>query len=185
MQVSKLRPHWRSSKARDIIILCRYTAPTMPMLCPFLGTGLSRRRDFNLGAVQQEQPSPTTSKDERIKIRDALLSLGVPEKDVIQHLYSEIFPWRGRLITSIRLFFGGDPFTAEFSLVRDIAHCSSSNEIDDAFFDYRTDPSRRNRGILARILGLTPRKSRTKELYRKLKSSRGKATDPFKGGEAS
>ena len=110
--------------------------------------------------------------EDRVTIRETLISLGVPKEHVTQKIQSEIFPWYARAFEYTRLLLGGDPFTANFSFVQDIADCSSSAEIEEAFFNWHSNPARRNR-LLLRIFGLKPRRSRVLRFYRKLKSRSG------------
>ena len=106
---------------------------------------------------------------DRVKIRETLISLGVPEEHVAQKIRSEVFPWYARMLDNIRLLLGGNPYTAEHSFVEDIANCSSGDEIEEAFFDYRMNSDRRNR-VASKILGLAPRLRRVRKFYKKLRS---------------
>ena len=109
--------------------------------------------------------------EDRVKIRETLISLGVPKEHVAQKIRSEVFPWHARMVDNIRLLLGGNPHTAEQFFVEDIANCSSGAEIDEAFFAYRTNQDRRNR-LGSKILGLAPRPHRVFKFYRKLQSQR-------------
>ena len=106
--------------------------------------------------------------DDRVNIRETLISFGVPKEHVAQEIRSGIFSWHARIFDHIRLLLGGNPYTPQSGFVQDIANCSSGAEIDGAFLSYRTNPDRRNR-LVSRILGLTPRPQRVFKFYRKLK----------------
>lgn len=108
---------------------------------------------------------------DHLKIWEALTSSGVPERDVIQRIEAGIFPWHARLLNNIRLLLGGNPFTPEMAFVQDLANCSSGSDIDEALFAYHVNPERRNR-LVARLLGLSPRRHRVFEFYRRLKAPR-------------
>lgn len=111
--------------------------------------------------------SPDFSKN-RVTIRGALVARGLHEKDVARKIRSKIFPWHARVIDNVRLLLGGDPFTAESQFVRDVADCTSHDELNDCLFSYSTNPDRKNH-LVSRILGLTPRRSQVFALYKELK----------------
>jgi len=104
-----------------------------------------------------------------MKIRDILILSGVSEKQVAREIYSKIFPWYARIFASIGLLFGGDPFTAEYQFVLELADCSSGEDIDECFFSYRTDANRIGR-IIGKISGLSPRPHRVFAFYKHLKA---------------
>lgn len=104
-----------------------------------------------------------------MKISTILISLGVSEKDVTWKISSRIFPWYARAFECARLLLGGDPFTAERQFVVELADSSSSQEIEECFFLYDTNPIRRGR-IFLRILGLSPRRHGVFSFYRHLKA---------------
>ena len=106
-----------------------------------------------------------------MKIRDILILSGVPEKQVTREIYSKIFPWYARIFASIGLLFGGDPYTAEYQFVSEIADSSSLQDIEECFFSYRTDANRRGR-IIGKISGLSPRPHRVFAFYKHLKASK-------------
>ena len=104
-----------------------------------------------------------------MKISAILISLGVPEKDVKWKISSRIFPWYARAFESARLLLGGDPFTAEYQFVSELADSSSRQDIEECFFSYRTNLTEGNR-IFRRIFGLSPRRHRVFSFYLYLKA---------------
>ena len=99
------------------------------------------------------------------------MAAGIPEKAVLGKIRRELFPWHARVLADLRIFFGGDPFTPESILIKNVGDCSSGGEIDDAFFTYDNHPERRNR-LGAKILGFTPRYARVVKFCRQVKHLR-------------
>lgn len=108
----------------------------------------------------------------RLSIRDILRASTIPEEDILKVVRAETTPWHGRLLESLRLLLGGDRITAEFCLLHDIADSASSADIEDAFYHYRSDPTRVNR-TACRFLAIAPKSSKAIRYLNKLRKSRG------------
>jgi hypothetical protein len=106
----------------------------------------------------------------------------VSEKDVKWKISSRIFPWYARAFECVRLLLGGDPFTAEYQFVSELADSSSLQDIEECFFSYRTDLNKRGR-IFLWIFGLSPRRRRVLLFYRHLKANNIQATGEEKVDE--
>ena len=87
---------------------------------------------------------------------------------VLWYLQSQILPWRLRFALRLHLLVTGNAYTSSWSLVRDLASCRSSSEIDDAFGDYRVHPDRFRSGWFSLLLG-APRRRRANRFSRRLR----------------
>ena len=78
-----------------------------------------------------------------------------------------VFPWRTRSWLAVRGLVSDRTGSAEEELSGNLAACTSSKEIEEVFFNYRTDPSRVP-GFERRVFG-QPRLKRALLFYGRLK----------------
>lgn len=104
----------------------------------------------------------------RLKVRQILLSLGVPSAQVPHQIHSKLIPWFGRVLDGIGVAFGGRLLTEEHRFVQDVAGCSSGADIEDVFHYYYGHKRKGDR-VLLEILGLIPTRARVLEFYADLK----------------
>ncbi len=104
----------------------------------------------------------------RLKVRQILLSLGVPSAEVPYAIHSKLIPWYGRVIDGIGVVFGGRLLTEGHRFVQDIAGCSSGADVEDVFHYYYGHKEKGDRA-LQEMLGLVPKRARVLEFYADLK----------------
>ena len=93
---------------------------------------------------------------------------GLQGDAVLRHVQAQVLPWRLRFALRLHLLVTGNAYTSSWLLVRDLANCRSSEEIDDAFGDYRVHPDRFRAGWFSLLLG-TPSRRRASRFYRRLR----------------
>ena len=93
---------------------------------------------------------------------------GLQGDAVLWHLKAQVLPWRLRVALRLHLLVTGNAYTASWVLVRDLASCRSSSEIEDAFSDYRVHPDRFRSAWFSLLLG-SPSRRQANSFYRRLR----------------
>lgn len=94
---------------------------------------------------------------------------GVGDSKALWVIRRQVLPLRTRVIDTIRFLISGHAFTAEWDLIRALADCRSSAEIEAAFFEYQVNPTRSASRIVGLIIG-TPCRQSALRFYRSLQS---------------
>ena len=106
------------------------------------------------------------------RLIDVLQARGIIPTEVPWHIRQVLLPRRARFIETFFLLFGGSPRGPEWECVKDLAHCASTRDVEDALADYRANPLRGS-AFVSFVLGFRISRRHAREYFRRTMAAQG------------